>query len=195
MSLDSQLRVIVGLGNLGKTYEYTRHNLGFLVLRELAKQLKVDFQKRSLTHSIAAQADWEGREVILLQPMTYMNNSGLAVKEIVKQKAIEPGNVLVVVDDFNLDFGQLRLRRQGSDGGHNGLESVILKLESTQFARLRMGIGRPKDKHETVKYVLDKFTGEEMKQLDEFIQSAGECCRMWVKGGTVKAMDQFNRKR
>ncbi len=195
LSFDSQLRLIVGLGNPGKVYEHTRHNLGFLVVRELAKRGKTDFQKRSLTHGVSAHIEWEGTKAILLQPMTYMNNSGLAVKEIVGQKEIDLERILVICDDFNLDFGQLRMRRQGSDGGHNGLESVIGKLESNRFARLRMGISQPKDKHEIVKYVLAEFTKEEQAQLDDFIQRASECCLVWLKSGIAKSMDNFNKKR
>ena len=195
MPVDSELRLIVGLGNPGKDYEYTRHNLGFLVVQELARQHKVSFQKRSLTQSVSAQIEAANCKVILLQPLTYVNNTGLAVKEIVRQKAIGLENILVVCDDLHLEFGRLRIRKQGSDGGHNGLESVTLSLGTEKFARLRLGIGQPKDKYQVVNYVLQEFTKEEHNNLDEFIRNASECCLVWLKKGVSKVMDQFNRKR
>jgi len=190
----SELRLIGGLGNPGKDYEYTRHNLGFLVVRRLAEQLKLKFALSSLTNGLTAEGTFEDKTICLLMPLTYMNNSGVAVHQIVTKHNLSPENVLIVSDDFNLDFEQIRLRGKGSDGGHNGLSSIIERLGTEQFARLRMGIGQPAGKKDTVDYVLEEFKKKEKECLDSFIDEATSCCLAWVREGINAAMDQYNRK-
>ena len=131
----------------------------------------------------------------LLLPMTKMNNSGAAVQQVMAKKELAPDSVLVVCDDFHLDYQQLRLRAKGSDGGHNGLKSVIQRLGTDQFARLRMGIGRPADKKNTLNYVLDEFTKTERTHLNAFIDQAVSCCELCLQAGMSRAMDQFNAKK
>ncbi len=188
------MQLIVGLGNPGKDYEYTRHNLGFLVVEQLAKELSFRFKKSSFTKGFVAEGQFEGKDVALLLPQTFMNHSGLAVKPMVQHKNIELSNILVVCDDLNLDFGQMRLRPNGSDGGHNGLTSINELLESKEYARLRMGIGHPGHKDQVVDYVLTEFSKEEKKDLDNFIEQATTCCLVWLRDGMNQAMDQFNRR-
>ena len=189
------MRLIVGLGNPGKDYEYTRHNLGFLVVRRLAGELKWKFALSSLTNGMTAEGMFEGEPVCLLAPLTYMNNSGVAVSQLMSKKDLSPGNILVVCDDFNLDFEQVRLRPQGSDGGHKGLSSIIGHLGTEQFARLRMGIGYPPGAQDAVDYVLEAFKKKESDRLDGFIDGAVSCCLMWLREGIHTAMDRHNRKK
>ena len=142
-----------------------------------------------------AQGIVEEQKIFLLLPLTFMNHSGVVVKEIVRRKKISLENILVVCDDINLKFGELRLRASGSDGGHNGLNSLIGYLHVQEFARLRFGIGRPAQKEEVVDYVLSEFEGHEKQQLVHLIGEAVDCCMTWIKKGTTPMMNQFNNKR
>ena len=189
------LRLIVGLGNPGKDYSFTRHNLGFLVAEAMAERYKLKILPSSLCKGLSAEGTIECKECSLLFPLTYMNNSGLAVKDVVKREEIPLSNILVVVDDFSLDFGQLRLRAKGSDGGHNGLSSVIEHLQSEDFARLRLGVGPVPNKKEAVDFVLQEFSPAERKKLDDFIVQAVDCAAAWVTGNAGQVMSQFNRKK
>ena len=186
---------IVGLGNPGKDYEYTRHNIGFLVVRHLAGRLDLKLKESSLTKGLVAEGTYESKGVCLLIPLTFMNHSGQAVKRVLEKKEIPLEDLLVVSDDFHLSYGQLRLRAQGSDGGHNGLGSVIQELGAEKFSRLRLGIGRPKSQKDVTDYVLGAFTKQERKQLDQFVELASDGCLVWVKEGIKKAMDQFNQRK
>jgi len=188
-------KLIVGIGNPGKEYVFTRHNLGFLVLERLAERLKAKFQLSSLTKGFTAKAKHNGAHVELLMPTTFVNNSGVAVRQYLKKNDLPPENILVVTDELNIAFPQIRIKAKGSDGGHNGLASIIYHLESQNFSRLRMGIGpAPRSKDAHVDYVLGRFTKAEEKQLDEFIDEAVECSFIWLNDGVAQAMDQFNRK-
>ena len=189
------MRLIVGLGNPGKDYEYTRHNLGFLVVQRLAEKLKLKFSLSSLTKGMVAEGIVKEDNICLLAPLTYMNNSGIAIKHLVSKKDLSPEDILVVCDDFHLDFQQIRVRAKGSDGGHNGLSSVIQHLGTEQFARLRMGIGYPPGKKDTVDYVLEEFKKAERSCLDSFIDEAVSCCFLWLQEGINAAMDQHNGKK
>ena len=191
----SETLLIVGLGNPGKDYVYTRHNLGFLVVQNLIQQEKLKLSDNLSVKGLTAESVLFGKRVIFFLPMTYMNNSGLAVKAIVAKKGIEAKNILTVVDDFNVDFGKMRLRPEGSAGGHNGLKSMIEHLETREFARLRLGVGSPKHKEAMADYVLGEFTKDEKRCLGSFIQEASECCVAWVKDGMSNAMNQFNRRK
>lgn len=188
----SQARLIVGLGNPGKGYEYTRHNLGFLVVEHLAQRNNLRFRKSSFTNGLTAEGKVRDKDLCCLLPATYMNNSGAAVKQVVLNKGLDHADILVVCDDFHLDFGQIRIRSKGTDGGHNGLTSVIEHLGTQAFARLRLGIGPPVKGREPVGHVLGKWTAAEEKQLAEFIDRATDCCGVWLQEGIHKTMDQFN---
>ena len=190
----ASLRLIVGLGNPERKYAKTRHNFGFLVGQSLAHNRKWTFKQNSAVKGLVAQGVVEQKDVVLFLPLTYVNHSGLAIKEIVSRKNIALENILVVCDDLNLPFGQMRLRPNGSDGGHNGLTSVIQELKTKEFPRLRLGIGRPQHKNDVVDFVLSDFEAEEQKQLPEFIGRAAECCRMWLSEGTKETMEYFNKR-
>ena len=192
---DSSPRLIVGLGNPGKNYEYTRHNLGFLAVREFAREHQFELKRSFFIKGLVAQGQFEEKKIFLLLPLTYMNNSGVAVKAMVRRKNIAPEDILVVCDDINLDFGDLRIRPNGSDGGHNGLNSLISHLHTEEFARLRLGVGQPGEKEDVVDYVLSPFDGTEKKELNGFLKEAMGCCRTWLTQGTAEAMNQFNKRK
>ena len=188
-------RLIVGLGNPGKDYEFTRHNLGFLVIGHLARQYHLKFSRHSASESLAAGGKIEDQDLILQMPVTYVNNSGRAVAALAARNSIPPENILVVCDDLALDFSQMRLRARGSAGGHNGLKSVVEHLKTQEFPRLRMGVGAPAKKEEAVDFVLSEFTPKEKKELGTFVGQAADCCRFWLTDGAAKAMSQFNQRK
>jgi len=186
------VRLIVGLGNPGAQYTWTRHNLGFLVLEALCAQVKVSLRSSASNHGMLAKGLIKNTECSLLMPMTFMNNSGAAVKRLADRTGILPENILIVCDDLSLPFGKLRLRPSGSAGGHNGLKSIIEDLGSGQFSRLRMGIDSPGNKSGTIDYVLSNFTPAEKKALPDFINHALDCVTCWVTEGAEMAMNRFN---
>jgi len=185
-------KLIVGLGNPGSQYTWTRHNLGFLVLEALGAQQKVSLRNSASNQGTVAKVSIKGIECSLLMPMTFMNNSGVAVKKLADRQGIMPEDILVVCDDLSISFGKMRLRPSGSAGGHNGLKSIIKDLGSNQFARLRMGIDEPQSKAETIDYVLSNFTPVEKKALPDFINHALDCVTCWVTEGAAVAMNRFN---
>ncbi len=185
--------MIVGLGNPGPQYRWNRHNLGFLVLETLGKQLKAKGHISASNHGMFSKAVIKDIECSLLMPMTFMNNSGLSVKKLVDRQGIALEDILVVCDDLSLPFEKLRLRPSGSSGGHNGLDSIIKDLGSNQFARLRLGIGA--SAADTVDYVLSNFTPAQIKALPDFINHALDCVICWVTEGAQVAMNIYNKRK
>ncbi|MDP8266328.1 MAG: aminoacyl-tRNA hydrolase [Candidatus Aceula meridiana] len=186
--------LIVGLGNPGKEYQLTRHNFGFCVVDQVAREHSIKFVRSSKYQGFLGQGTIADKKVLILKPSTYMNNSGVAVKNIVSQKQISFENILVVCDDFHLDFGQLRLKPKGSDGGHNGLVSLVRHLGTKEFARLRMGIGEPKRKAQFSDFVLSSFSRSELKQLEGIIEKGADCCIAFLTVKLNQAMSLFNTK-
>lgn len=186
-------RLIVGLGNPGKEYQDTRHNVGFLVLEALAKQESASFKKKS-SLSYAAEISWKGEKLALVKPLTFMNLSGQAVREFVDRLELSwQTEIIVIVDDADLEFGKLRFREKGSSGGHRGLASIAESLGGIQFPRLRIGIGRPSAGEVPLKdFVLDAFTGEEKKELPAIMERAVSAILLWVEQGPRAVMNQFN---
>jgi PTH1 family peptidyl-tRNA hydrolase len=180
------VRAVVGLGNPGPKYERTRHNIGFLVADHLAAGAAWSTQHNALT------ARWRraGEEVLLVKPQTYMNRSGTAVRSLAAEVGSEPAQILVVFDDFLLDFGRLRLRRGGSDGGHNGLASVLQKLGSDQVPRLRLGVGPVPDEADDIDFVLAPFG--ETEDVDGLVDRGGAAVETWLSEGIEAAMNRFN---
>ena len=189
------MKLIVGLGNPEKRYEWTRHNLGFLVLGALAQKWDLKYKKSAVTRAMEAKALIEGETCSLMMPLTYMNNSGVAVKQWLDKKGLAPGDMLIVGDDLALNFGQIRLRPSGTAGGHNGIQSVIEHLGTKDFVRLRLGIGQPRPSQDTAEYVLSNFTSGEKKFLPDFINVAVACVTSWVTQGSAAAMNQFNKSK
>ena len=165
------LSLIVGLGNPGRQYAKTRHNLGWQVLDRLAEKLKIGF-KAGKGEYYAALLEEGDREIVFLKPITYMNGSGIAVKEALAFFGKTPAELLVVLDDMALPLGKLRLRSKGSSGGHNGLESIIYQLQTEDFARLRLGIGTPEAKEAAVGHVLGEFSADDKKTAEEMMGNA-----------------------
>lgn len=182
-------KLIVGLGNPGARYENTKHNLGFWVVNELLLRLRLN-RLEPLCRSLIARTEWHGSEVIFAKPMTYMNNSGQAAHMIVEKFDIFPQDLCVVYDDLNIDIGVLRMRKSGSDGGHNGMKSIIHHLGTQDFPRLRVGIGKAQG--EWMDHVLNEFAAAEREYIDWAIPCAADAIETFVTDGVQTAMNRFN---
>jgi len=184
------MKIVVGLGNPGDEYERTRHNIGFMVLDCLARQENLTFSRRKFS-SLIAEGFIEGADTILLKPLTYVNESGGAVKAVLKWFEVEVSDLLILCDDFVLPLGELRFRARGSSGGHNGLKSVSAHLGTEVFSRLRMGIGSP-GRRPPADYVLDNFKKAEIETLEKMISRAADAVRFWLKSDINECMNIFN---
>lgn len=184
--------LIVGLGNIGDEYRNTRHNIGFMVLDALAKASNIVFKDGR--YGATATLPLKGRQLLLLKPSTYMNLSGNAVRYWMQQEKIPLENVLVVVDDLALPFGSLRLKRKGSDAGHNGLKHIAATLGTQNYARLRFGIGNDFPKGGQVDYVLGHFDENDLKLMPERLETAGEIIKSFCLAGLNITMNQYNNK-
>lgn len=186
-----QRRLIVGLGNPGPEYAGTRHNVGFEVIDCLASRHHIPLRRRTL-RALLGEGVIEGHPVILAKPMTYMNLSGEAVSAISRRYRIPPENVVVVVDDIALPTGKLRLRLKGSSGGHNGLESIQRHLQTTQYPRVRIGVGAAQP-GAMVDHVLSRFHPEEQERIAEAVERAADAVETALREGFEKAMSRYNR--
>lgn len=184
--------LIAGLGNPGPKYENTRHNIGFKILEELAREKEVSFETQKLGD--IASFKFKGRTFILLKPNTYMNLSGKAVNYWMQKEKISLENLLVVTDDLNLPFGTLRLKTKGSDGGHNGLKDIQSLLNTTKYNRFRFGIGDRFSKGQQVDYVLGEWGAEEEKDLPERLKTAAELIQSFGTAGINNTMNSYNGK-
>lgn len=184
---------VVGLGNPGKEYERTRHNIGFMVVRELSRILSIH-QSSNKYHSEIARSPIAEKETLLALPQTYMNESGRAVREITRGENILVENVIVVHDDVDLPVGTIRIRRGGSAGGHHGIESILAHLGSSDFLRVRIGIGREGEGGDITDYVLDQIPKGELPLLTESIRNAVQAIQVLIVDGVEVAMNRFNRK-
>jgi len=191
----SERKLIVGLGNPGGKYEDTRHNVGFRVVAEIVRRQGVKLARDASCQGWAAQGRQGEQAYDIFMPSTYMNNSGIAVRKWTVKREISPADILVVCDDINLDFGFLRLRQQGSDGGHNGLASVIAELGTSDFSRLRIGVGMPPAGQDAADYVLQSFPLKESKVLKSVVEEAADCCEAWLTDEINQVMSQFNRRK
>lgn len=185
------MKLIVGLGNPGDKYKATRHNLGSLVVGQIAAKLKKRFKYSIFAKSKIAYFNQAGEQIALLLPLTYMNLSGKAVSYMIRKKHLALEGVLVVCDDVNLDFAKIRARASGSDGGHNGLKSIIENLKTERFPRLRIGIGQNKAK-DFSKFVLEEFSSQEEKDLGKVIDEAVEAVFCWMNSGIKEVMNKYN---
>lgn len=184
--------LIVGLGNTGSEYAQTRHNIGFRVLDALAKASNLVFEDKR--YGAVTTLKVKNQTLTLLKPSTYMNLSGNAVRYWMNEKKIPLENILVVVDDLSLPFGQLRMRPGGSEAGHNGLKHISSVLGTQQYARLRFGIGNDFPRGGQVDFVLGEFTDEDLKTMDERLELAGEMVKSFALSGIQFTMNHFNKK-
>ncbi len=185
----AKMKAIVGLGNPGNQYAGTRHNIGFMVVERLAQRYDAPTRK-SRFKSLVTEISIGNEKVILLEPQTYMNLSGDAVRLMGTWYKLYADEILVVLDELDLPFGTLRLRERGSAGGHNGLASIIQRLGTNEFPRLRVGISRGRSS--ATAQVLSKFSTDEQRELPFVIDNAADACRIWVQEGAVPAMNQVN---
>lgn len=182
-------KIVVGLGNPGRQYAQTRHNFGFFVVDELAKRTSAPSSRKRMNAEISETRYGDDR-LVLVMPQTYMNASGVAVREIMRWYKVKPEDVLIVVDDLDLRYGQMRLRARGSAGGHNGLKSIFQEIGTQEISRLRVGIGR--SGHHAVGHVLSKFSSEEQETLPGLIDDAADAVELWLTKGVIEAMNLIN---
>ena len=182
--------LIVGLGNPEPKYEKNRHNIGFWVMDFSSNKLEKEIIKNKYSGLFKSKIN--NNEVYFSKPFFYINESGIAVKKIANELNIEPNKIIVVVDDMNLDLGEIRVRTKGGNGGHNGLRSIEYELNTTEYNRLRIGIGKPGSKNEHVDYVLGNFSKNEEVIALKTIESAYSCILEIINNGFSKAMEKFN---
>jgi len=182
--------LLVGLGNPGARYAQTRHNAGFLVVDELARAAGRRFARVECQAKVA-RAHFDGRGVLLAKPQTYMNASGVAVTDLLRRYGMALDRLLVVADDLDLALGTIRIKQSGGSGGHHGLASIVTALGTKDFARLRLGVGRPDV--DTVEFVLDRFRGDERRRFLTTVARAAEAARVFMREGPEAAMNRFNR--
>lgn len=185
------MKIVVGLGNPGREYAGTRHNIGFMVVNRLARLAGATTVKKRFRAEIV-EAQLDGEKLVLVAPQTYMNLSGHAVREVVNWYHLPLEDLLVVADDLDLPFGALRMRPRGSAGGHNGLTSIFEQLGTQEVPRLKIGIGRGPGN--AVARVLARFSPEEEEHLPELIDRAATGVRLWAREGVVAAMNEVNRR-
>lgn len=182
--------LIAGLGNPGSRYEKTRHNVGFLALEEIAGRQHIEFSEKE-EYKIA-KGSMGDEKIVLLEPLTFMNRSGFAVRKIMLKLNISAEKIIVIHDDLDLETGSLKIRKKGSSGGHKGIESIIQNIGTQEFIRVKIGIGRdlfvPTDK-----YVLSKFAKDELTLISEALEKAAESVQAIITQGVESAMNRFNR--
>ena len=186
--------IVCGLGNPGEKYLHTRHNAGFLAMNYISQKLNVPLT-RSKFHSLCGEGMFGGTRVLLMKPQTFMNNSGEAVREAADFYKIPPENILIIFDDISLEPARLRVRRKGSDGGHNGIKSIIYHLGSDNFPRIKIGVGqKPHPDYDLVDWVLGKFSESDKKELFSRFETVYHACEDIVGGDIEKAMQRCSQK-
>jgi PTH1 family peptidyl-tRNA hydrolase len=185
------MKMIVGLGNPGQEYSATKHNVGFMVVDELAKRWQVHAWRDKYDAQVAEYRS--GEPVLLVKPQTYMNLSGTAVGALARWYKLKAEEIIVIYDDLDLPVGKLRLRGKGGAGGHRGIESLLVHLGQDTFTRVRVGIGRPPQGWETANYVLSRFTPEEQPLINQAIAQSLEAVECILKEGLTKASNQFSK--
>ena len=184
-------RLIIGLGNPGAEYEYTRHNIGFQVVESLAKLAGISLA-REKGDLVAGWGKYRNTSIGLAKPQAFMNRSGASVKALLNRYQLAPSEILVVVDDINLETGKIRIREKGSAGGHNGIQDIIETLHSSDFPRIRIGIGNNFPRGRQSEYVLSPFSEEELPLIKPVIESAAMAALTFARDGIVTAMNRYN---
>lgn len=190
--MDTPTKLIIGLGNPGKEYEGTRHNIGFAVVDAFARRHGIAVTKRDFQAVVGDGRACDTR-VFVMKPQTFMNLSGQSAAAFLRMKPLELTEIMVVTDDISLPLGRLRLRAEGSAGGHNGLKSLIAHLHGQSFPRLRFGVGAPRDPSVQIDFVLGRFGRSEQAEVEDGIDRAVAALEQWLTSGIQPAMNQFNR--
>ena len=185
--------IIVGLGNPEPEYSNTRHNMGFDVINKLAKKNGIELN-RTKFNAIYGTGIIEDQKVILIKPQTYMNNSGEAVKEFVKFYKEPLKNIIIIYDDMDTDIGSIRIRAKGGSGTHNGMKSIVSSLNSEDFPRIRVGIGRPKEEFDRIDYVIGRIDDVTYIKLQQAQEIVVEAIEYWLKNGIDNTMNTYNKK-
>lgn len=183
--------IIVGLGNIGKEYEATHHNIGFMVLDEVAKANNLEFKLEKKHQALIAEYIYKGEKHLLVKPTTYMNNSGISVRSIMDYYKKTNEDVLIIYDDLDLPLGQIRIRKNGSAGGHNGIKSIIAHLNTQEFSRVRIGIKKEKEM-DTINYVLSKFSKKELETLKPTLEISPKMIDDYLNSGINYIMNNYN---
>jgi PTH1 family peptidyl-tRNA hydrolase len=186
--------LVVGLGNPGFEYVYTRHNAGFMVVKSLSRSWGVQLKKKGFSSKLA-EAEKIGVKIYLALPQTYMNLSGLAVKEMLVGFKIKPENLIVIYDDLDINLGEIRVRPQGSPGSHKGMKSIVQEIGTQVFPRIRVGIGPKPENQRVADFVLSDFSAAERQKFKIALDRAHQAVEMIIKGQISQAMNSFNRKR
>jgi PTH1 family peptidyl-tRNA hydrolase len=188
------VKLIVGLGNPGMEYQFTPHNLGFLVIDRLANECGVEVRNRQC-HALTARAEIGDEQVLLAKPETFMNLSGMSVRELVTKHQVRfETDLIVIYDELDFPLGMVRIRQRGSSAGHNGMKSIIGALGTQEFLRIRLGIAPERKIRDGVKFVLTPFRKAQLKRVDEVLDTAAEAVKVILKEGPAAAMNRFNRK-
>ena len=186
------MKLIVGLGNPGNKYELTRHNVGFEIIDLFHREICAgEFRRQS--RALVSEGQLEAVDLMLVKPQTFMNSSGLAVAALMSEYDVALENLCVIYDDLNLDVGYLRIRRKGSSGGHKGVKSIIDFLDSQSFPRLRVGIGQPPGRMDSIDYVLSRFSDKEREEIERMEYVAVDALKIMILDGTDSAMNKFNQ--
>ena len=182
--------LIVGLGNIGKEYENTRHNIGFKIVDNISEKLRSEFELKK--YALYSNGKFKGRNIHLIKPSNFVNNSGKAVQYWANELKIKLENIIVVTDDLSLPFGKIRLKKKGSDGGHNGLKSINISLKNSNYSRLRFGIYNNFRTGYQSEYVLGEFSKEEQKELENNIELSSEIALNFCYLGVDRTMNKYN---
>ncbi|HVI21237.1 MAG TPA: aminoacyl-tRNA hydrolase [Bacillus sp. (in: firmicutes)] len=186
------MKLIVGLGNPGKQYDQTRHNIGFTVIDELAKRFHIDLDQTKFK-GLYGSTIINGEKIFLLKPLTYMNLSGESIGPFMDYFQIDLDDLLVIYDDLDLPVGKIRLRQKGSAGGHNGIKSAIAHLGTQQFNRIRVGINRPSNGMAITDYVLGRFLNDEQEMIRKAVEQSSNACEEWIKTPFLQVMNIYNQ--
>lgn len=190
--IEGQMRLIVGLGNPGRQYEHTRHNVGFDTIDELSKRLNIPLSQ-SKWKGLYGIGQASGQKVLLLKPLTFMNLSGEAVRAVIDYYQMEIEDLLIIYDDLDLPVGKIRLRQKGSPGGHNGIKSIVAHLGTQEFNRIRIGIDRPEPGVSIIDYVLGRFRPDESAAIQAALEKSAEACEAWLTLPFLQVMNQYNK--
>jgi PTH1 family peptidyl-tRNA hydrolase len=185
------MKLVVGLGNPGRTYQNTRHNVGFMTIDAVAEECQIPVEKEKF-NAVYGKGSIESEEVILAKPLSFMNRSGESIAPMLHWFKIEPQDLVILCDDIHLPLGQIRIRERGSDGGHNGLTSVIESLGTPEFSRIRLGVNEPPPGFDQADYVLSRFPKQEKEQVEEMILNARDAVKLLVSKGVTTAMNRYN---